>query len=144
MGSSIRYGSVTNRVTHAALLRANSDELDADGRTDPAFVGMFCGRFAAGAVEGTLRAASWMSSARCRRARPGCTSSVKYVARRAIRNTVAVMLVAAFSRSGSKGNGPRVRASAMRGKHKSVPFESGNHIESGAEAPTGRTCTSAT
>jgi anti-sigma regulatory factor (Ser/Thr protein kinase) len=43
-------------------------------------------------------------------------------------NSVAVMLVAAFSRPGSKGNGARVRASAMRGKHKSVPFEFGNDM----------------
>lgn len=43
-------------------------------------------------------------------------------------NSVAVMLVAAFSCSGSKANGARVRASAMRGRHKSVPFESGNEM----------------
>jgi anti-sigma regulatory factor (Ser/Thr protein kinase) len=54
-----------------------------------------------------------------------------------------------FSRSGSKGNEARVRASAMRGKHRSVPFQSGNDMsqalkpELGAPAQARRSVASA-
>lgn len=47
---------------------------------------------------------------------------------RALRAQSLSMPVEVFVRSGSKANGRRVSASGMRGKHKSVPFESGNDM----------------
>jgi hypothetical protein len=85
---------------------------------------------------------------RCRRAQPGCMSSARYAApgRFELRRGDAGR---GFLSLGLEDNRARVRASAMRGRHRSVPFESGNDMrqalkpELGAPAQARRSLASA-